>query len=315
MFNIGIKSEIYLWKKITLSIVFCISIGLINSYSQKKDYPEPEKITFSDFSADDDRSVCLWYRSLFSFPYAYSDGTSGARDYLFTLKNETYLRILLNKNDTSYKFFALHKSCNIIPKLNSIECYYLNNKEITSRSKGEESVLIINYFEKGYYFDLSSLKDNESNVIVDLKFTYTLKSKNEISCYIDRNNDYKYLYIRMDVPEIYKYKVRYDFDILTEEIKKPRDGPIIGWYPPSFVHMNVRFVNKRHIDLMMRPTTFPDGTPNNSTRYWSTGTFRCKVQAYIFKSIKYIDHQSDSTEDSIPTIISFHLAEINEIRE
>jgi hypothetical protein len=302
-------------KRLNLTIIICITLGLYNLNSQKIE--TPEKVTIADFESNGDSSVYLWYGSVFSFPYLGGDKGVGATDDLFSLKNETYLRILLNKSDTNFIFFELHKSSNCIPKLKSITCYYLNNNKITLISKGKDSVLIINYFEKGYYFDLSSLKDKESNVIVELQFTYTLKSKKEINFYMDRNEDYKNLYIRIDVPEIYKYKVRYDYDNLTEEIKKPRDGPTIGWYPdPSVIHLTgTRFIGKNTIDLMTRPRTLPNGTVSKAFHNIPIYAFCCKLQAYIFKSIKYIDHQSFSSTDSIPSIISFHLTEIHEIRE
>ena len=299
-------------KKQSLTIILCITIGLTNLYSQKKDYPEPEKVTVSDFSVDGDRSVCLWYRSLFSFPYAYSDSRVGAYDYLFSLKNETYMRILLNRNDTSFKFFALHKFYRSVPEIITVTCYYPDNKKITSgNNKGSESVLIINYFDKGCFFDLETLKDSTRNVIVDIKFKYPIFSKKEINFYTDKKLDYKFMYVRMDIPEIYKYYIDFDDKSLAEEIIKPHPGPIIGYGPKTakYGHL-ISSKNDWILSYNPQPRTI-NGHPNPF--YVLPIPYYCKLYSYIFQSKETNVSESEGTDDNFPAIVKFRLSKINEI--
>lgn len=302
-------------KRQSLTIIICIIIGLNNLYSQKIKNPEPEKVTISDFSADGDKSVCLWYRSIYSFPYFYSYRTSGALDYLFSVKNETYMRILLNRNDTSFKFFAIHKYYHSIPELITVTCYYLNNKKITSgKFKGTVSVLIINYFDKGCFLDLSSLKDNARNLIVDIKFTYPIFSKKEINFYLDKKLDYKFMYVRMDVPEIYKYNINFDDRSITEEISKPHPGPILGYAPPPGVWAkNFHFMSKYIWEKFFNsPNIAPDGTVLPRP-FGSPIPFYCMLNSYIFKSKGSFVSESDDPDDNFPAIIKLGLNKIDEI--
>ena len=299
-------------KKLILTIILCIIIGLNNLYSQKIKNPEPEIVTISDFSVDGDRSVCLWYRSLFSFPYAYSDSRAGAYDNVFSLKNETYMRILLNRNDTTFKFFALHKFNRSIPEITTVTCFYPDNKKIISGiNKGSESVLIINYFEKGCFFDLETLKDSTRNVIVDIKFEYPIFSKKEINSYYDKKLDYKFMYVRMDIPEIYKYKINYDNETLAIEIKKPIVGPIIGYGPLQGGDRSMRFTSRNHWNRLYNEPF--QNMPGLKRPYVSPHPYYIKLYPYIFKSNEYIISKCEDQDDNFPAIIKFKLSEINEI--
>ena len=297
-------------KRLILTIL-CI-IGL-NLYSQKIKDPKPEKVSISDFSVNGDRSVCLWYSSVFSFPYHYSDRSCGALDYLFSLKNEVYIRFLLNKKDTS---FAIAKFYNSIPELKTIVCYYLNeNKIISSPTKGD-SVLIINYFDKGCFLDLSSIIDTSRNMIVDLKYTYPIFSKKEINFYIDRKLDYKFLYIRIDVPEIYKYNINFVDSSLTMEISKPHAGPILGYGPPQgVIFENFHFMSKNSWEKSFNhpPPIAPDGRALSSIPKRLPPPYYCMINSFIFGSKTSFVVESVGQDDNFPAIIKLGLNKIDEI--
>ena len=300
-------------KRLNLTIILCIIIGLHYLYSQKIKDPKPEKVTIADFSTSGNKSICLWYSSVFSFPYYYSEKSSGARDYLFSLKNETYMRILLNRNDTS---FAINKFYNSIPELETIDCYYLNENIIISVPvKETDSVLITNYFDKGCFLNFSSLIDTARNMIVDLKYTYPIFSKKEINFYIDRNLEYKFLYIRMDVPEIYKYKINFVDSSFTMEISKPHAGPILGYGPPQgMIFENFHFMSKNSWEknFIHPPSIAPDGKVLSFPKRLPP-PYYCMINSYIFRSKTSFVFESVRSEDNYSAVIKLGLNQINEI--
>ena len=288
-------------KRLYLTIILCFTFGLNHLYSQKIKDPKPEKVTIADFSVNGDRSVCLWYSSVFFFPYSYSNSNCGAFDHLFSLKNETFMRILLNRKDTCSNLFAISNFYNSIPELQTINYYYLNEKKVLSGPLKElETVSIINYFDKGCFFDLSSLKDTAKNIIVDLIYTYPISSKKKINFYIDNKLEYKHLYIRMDIPEIYKYNVNFPDSSLTVEISKPHPGPVIGYSFSGATAISSkaywdRFVKNIFEDKNLNPQPIPA---------------YCLVNSFIFRSKKSFAVESVSLEDNFPSIIKLDLNKI-----
>jgi hypothetical protein len=297
--------------KLHLTILICVIFEFSDLYSQKAE--NPPKITINDFSVSANKSTCLWYRSVFSFPYSYSDGNSGASDDLFKLKNDIYIRILLNKNDTCLNFFAVHRFYESVPEINSLTFFYLNDKKIISTTIKTGAIAINNFFEKGYYVDLSTIKDPEKNLIVDLKLSVNIKSKHKINFYIDKNLDYKYLTIRMDIPEIYKYKINYDSIVLTEKISKPHSGPIIG-YDTQYSGIKIvgaHLVSKKFVDLANSPITTPTGSVYKPNRMFPP--FKIMLTTYTFNSKNYVFSSVDEIDKDFSSIVTFQLKEIKEI--
>lgn len=303
-------------KRLNLTIIIIITLGLNNLYSQIIKDPKPEKVTISDFSVSGNKSVCLWLRSVFSYAYNLPDNDVGAQDRYFSVKNETYIRILLNRNDTSCRFFAVHKFYKSIPKITAVTCFYPVNKIIASRNKIDPgSVLIINYFDKGCFFDLVALKDSTRNVIVDIKFIYPIFSKKEINFYIDEKLDYKFLYVRMVIPEIYKYNIDFDDSLLIEKVRKPFLEPLIGYGPVELSRTGGvprARVNQLHI--------IAKSTMDQLIAHWTKGLpdphlppYYCSVYPYIFRSKKPMNPGIENEDDNFPAIIKFNRSQINEI--
>lgn len=214
-------------KKLNLVFILFIASGLMNLFSQKTN--KTEKISVTDFLFKADKSAYLIYRSLFTFPYMENYNEAGALDKFFGLKNETFIRVFLNGNDTSLKFFAVPAFYKSKPELTSVTCYYLNRKKISLRKIKEPLPDLFISSDQGYFIDLYSFKNEDTNVIIDLNYTYSIDSKKEINVYIDNRMDYKFITIRLEVPEIYTYKVLYDKKCLSEEISKPYSGSTIGY--------------------------------------------------------------------------------------
>ena len=293
-------------KRLILTIFLCIIFGLNNLYSQKIKDLKPEKVTIADFSVIGNRSAYLWYSSIFSYPYSLPNNTCGARDCFFSVKNDTYIRILLNKNDTSSGLFALHKFYNSIPELIEVVSYYqVENEVISNNIKG---TTIINYYDKGCFFDLSTLRDITRNVIVDIKFSYPIFSRKEINFYRDKKLDYKSLYIRIDVPEIYKYNIEFDDGLLSYEITKPKSGrPIIGYIPIRGLISKSGFIslNSWNYVYNLLKTDVPI--------YQMPEPYYCNLYSHIFVSKEPIDSEIDNDDNNFSPIIEFRLDKINEI--
>lgn len=295
--------------RLNLIIFIFICIGLINVFSQK--ISNPEKVSISDFSIIGDKSVCFWYNSVISFPYAYSDRDCGAKDYLFSLENETYMRIILNRNDTSSMFLAVPKFYNSRPKLISASYYYLNNNDIVTQEIKDSRIKFVYYFDKGFYFDLSSFKGNDDNVIIDLQYSYPIESKKVIKISLDNKLNYKFIGMRLDIPEIYSYKFKYSQKYLTMKTDKQRRGPIIGWNATNVTSYS-HFSSKKWFDDLPKSIPTPDGQTMHINR--TLVPFLCNINPVTFNSKEFISIESDDAEDNFNEIVTLSLARINEIR-
>jgi hypothetical protein len=210
---------------------FLIILGSASTFSQKADSLPVPPVTASDFNCKGSKSVCLYYKSLFSYHYSLPYKEEGAWDMYYSMHNDTRVRILLNRNDTGSVFFAVHMSYMAVPEITSATSYRLDGGETTSfNTRRSPGILILNYYDKGCCFDLSSLKDSSENVIVDIKFTYPIFSKKEIGIYIDNNFEYRFMSIIMDIPEIYNYDMEFDDSLFTRKIRKSFSGATIGYY-------------------------------------------------------------------------------------
>jgi hypothetical protein len=287
---------------------FLIILSSASTFSQKAD--SLPSVTSSDFNCKGSKSLCLFYKSLFSYHYSLPYFIHGAFDKYYSLHNKTSVRILLNRNDTGSVFFAVHMSCMSVPEITSATSYRLNYKKVASNNiRRSPGILILNYYDKGCFFDLSSLKDSSENVIVDIKFTYPMFSKKEIGIYTDSNFEYRFMSVIMDIPEIYKYDTEFDDSLFTKERRRSLSGSIIGYYWHSNVPggpLGPDFFSKDFIDrYSAKKDNFPVGmisTPRYCTNYLNSVTSR-----------KPIASSSNNKESDFLAVIKFHLISIGEI--
>jgi hypothetical protein len=294
-------------------IILFMTYGL-NLYSQKLE--ALEKVTVEDFFVKGDKSLYLYYSTLFSFPFRENEKLVGAFDFRFLLKNETLTRILINKNDSTSKFFAVHSFYNSAPELISVRLFYNLNSKIIPHSLEYSKIKFIKA-DSGYFLDLSQIEKNDNNFIIDIRFAYYIKSKKKINFYLDRRIDYKSLLIRIDIPEIYIYDTVYNKKYLTCEQNKTHSGPIIGWSHPGL--RGTRFDSKAGMEKVqnLRKQSIKE-VQNLSNRVYDIPSVTynpcfCMIHPQSFKSLEYIVSDCDSG-DKYPAIITLSLKEINEIK-
>ena len=284
---------------------------MLTLFSQKTD--DPGKVSINDFAVPGTKSVYLYYRALLTFPYSLDDKMSGARDKFFSLKNETYMRILLNKRDTNFNFFITREYANTEPDMKSITCYSINKKKVSTRKIKESGNNFLTKVDPNYFMDLSSFRNNDDNVIIDIAYSFTINSKKEINFYMDRTRDYKLVIIKADIPEIYTYQTSYDEKCLTKEISEPHDGPPIGYLPPSgIILQNSRFITKSAVESFNRPDISPDGKAISHPPV-NIVPFNCMINTHVLKSKEYINAADDINIERFSTILTLSLLKIEEI--
>jgi hypothetical protein len=296
-------------KKQFYVISLFMSFGLISITSQNID--KPLDVLVNDFKVEGTRSIYLYYRSLFTFPYREDYKLAGARDWLFDLKNETYLRILLNNKDTSVKFFVIDRYYDFKPEIKSLTCYFLNNKKVFSNKINVKKTDLFIKEDQGYFMDLSAFKRIDKNVLIDVIFTYPIKSKKEINFYLDNRMDYKFLLIRIEVPEIYKYSISYERRYLIEEINKPRLGPTIGYTHPGM--RNSRFMSKYDNEEPYNRARESANKSNINIPPLILSPVQCFITPFNYKLIDYNFSESNDSIKNYPAILSLDLSMINEI--
>jgi hypothetical protein len=296
-------------KKLNLTIIILIILGLNDLYSQKIRDPEPEKIKISDLETNSTRSSCLRYSSVLSFRYSLPEMSTGAVDRYFSVKNETFMRILLNKHDTTSRFFILNEFYCSIPEIKNIVIYNIDLKKIVSRNvTGNDSVYLINYFDKGFYLDLSAFKDSTKNKVADIRFTNPVFSKKRFSFCIDSYLEYKYFIVKLDIPEIYKYHLDFDEENFINKIGRPYKGPFIGYGDSNVAPLEPSKIHELIIEEDSR-RGHPRGVPNsihNIRNY-------CNIRSYIFISKNHIVPGNKDPDNVLPEVINLTLDKINEI--
>jgi hypothetical protein len=296
-------------RKVRILLSFCLLLSSASTFSQKADSLPLPQVNPSDFNCKGGKSICLYYKSLFSYHYSLPYNDQGAWDMYYSMHNETRVRILLNKNDTCGVFFALHMSCMSVPEITSGISYRLDHKKVASNNiRRSPGILILNYYDKGCFFDLSSLKDSSENVIVDIKFTYPVFSKKEIGIYTDSNTEYRFMSIIMDIPEIYRYDTEFDDSLFTRKIRKSLSGAIIGYY---FYKDTPGPLPKTIISKFNADRLSPQ-IPKSPVRFITTPCY-CTNYINSFTSRKPIAPGSNDKECNFPALIKLHLKSIGEI--
>jgi len=284
---------------------FLILLSSASTFSQKADSLPLPSVTPSDFNCKGSKSVCLYYKSLFYYDYSLPDKDVGAWDLYYSMRNDTRVRILLNRNDTGSVFFAVHMSYMSVPKITSATAYRLVGGKATSFNiRRSSDILILNYYDKGCFFDLSSLKDRSENMIVDIQFKYPVFSKKEIGIYTDSNFEYRFMNIIMDIPEIYKYNTEFDDSLFTKKIRRS-SGAIIGYYFSDVPEPQPKTImSKFNVDRLVPQLI---NRPVSSRPYYYTNYLNS------FISRKSIGSSSNNIESNSRAVIKFHLISMWEI--
>lgn len=276
---------------IYLTIVF-ISISNY-TYSQKIKLPddvESKDFVISNFS----NPTVLCNKLLVTFPYRQNDGYAGALDKYFTLKAESFVRIIFNNRDSCLKLFVFPKSFEGI-KITSIKYYYKNTNSIATRKIKESSVMVTSD-NVGSYVDFSKIIQ-DSTVIIDMSFKAESKNKGNISFNLDRNIVYKDYDVQLFIPEIYSYHLEAIDNFLVSDVQRELLGPEIGYNPGT------------GIDGHLLPKVLADSFSNEfHTRYESV---RCKENLY---AIKMAPTCKELLYNSKKEIINFQLVKIDEIK-
>jgi hypothetical protein len=211
-------------------ILFWILISLYYlSYSQDTGH-EPD-VTISDFeSSNFDMPTILLYRVNITFPYKANFGTSGAYDKFFWVKTETFIRLALNKTNTSYCIVPNTGNSDQDIKLNSIRYYSYEHYSILQK-KFKLSDASLTLKDSGYSLSFKPFID--SIAIIDINLTSTSKSKDYISFKLDNNLIYRDFRLDIRIPEIYFYDIGIKDPCLVLKERKSSTGPVIGYFQPG----------------------------------------------------------------------------------
>lgn len=212
--------------------LFTITLLLISNLTYSQKLVKPEEITDKDFTfINFQTSTILLQNILISFPYHENNGTAGALDKYFSLRIESFIRILINKGDSCKKLIVLPKTFERGIRLNSIKYFYKNNNTISTR-KIKEADIITTADDMGFYFDFSKII-KDSLAVFDISFSSDSKSKENLLYYLDRNKIYKNFSAQIYIPEIYSYDIFPAESCFEINIKKELLGPKIGYKPTS----------------------------------------------------------------------------------
>jgi hypothetical protein len=132
---------------------------------------------------------------------------------------------LLSRNNSN--ILVVPKEYQTKPILETISYHYLDQNKVCVRKIKKSDLQFVNT-ELGYILDFSSIKI-DTTVIIDLKYYYEVKSKQELNFYFDKDMKYNDIKIELNIPEIYNYKIRYEENFFSMEIDEGNLGPEIGY--------------------------------------------------------------------------------------
>ncbi len=276
-------------KKISV-IIFALSL-LFSTCLYSQNLEKPKDIDLTDFNNASENSKVLFYRCSVFFPYRGDKFIAGAKDTLFDVRAEVYLRILLNKNDSNCNFLICPKEYDQKPKFRLFKFNTTDQRMIISKKIKDSELEFVNT-EIGLFLNLTSFK-KDNNAIIDIKYAFTIKSKEAINFYLDANREYKDGQVEIDIPEIYKYSVNTDSRFIIDPVKKEKTGPFVGF---RGFNGSGELVGSYWVEHF--------GSSSNFQRV------ECKLNSFLFQ---FKENCFSDSEESMQGIINLVLEKINEI--
>jgi hypothetical protein len=208
-----------------LIIIAFLSICSL-SFSQK--LKRPDKVTYADFVPSNFKSPTILCNLIqITFPFSPGNINAGALDRYFSLRIESFIRIVFNKDDSCKKLLILPKTFENGIKINSIEYYYKKNNKISTRKIKVTDIEIVTD-NTGYNLDFSKILQ-DSSMILDINFSSNSKNKSIFTLCIDNNKIYKDFNAQIYIPEIYSYNSITSDSCILENGNTEFPGPIIGY--------------------------------------------------------------------------------------
>lgn len=273
--------------------IYCttiLTILIFNPFVFSQRLSKPEKLTEKHFMLKSPKyPLIIQDDNLITYPFHYNNNTTGALDKYFSLKVESFLRILVKQSD----------SCNLLVlpiiyenglKIKSIKYNYLKDKKITERKVIESDISQITT-EKGYFLDFSKVIQ-DSSVIIDIYIHAESKNKQKLLFLIDKDITYKSYSIQLYIPRIYKYNEGFD-TCLSTKFEKDLRGPFIGY--------------DNGVDNGLLSEVLAEGFSKQFGRKYKP--VYCKIDYFSFTS----NTICPETFDKIKELVNYSLININEI--
>lgn len=213
-------------------ILFFLVFNNFLLLSQKLE--KPNSISIIDFdSSNFSRATVLNNNILVTFPYKIDNGEAGALDKLFSLRIEGVIRICLPKNESMESIAIIPAIYGQEPIVKSILMYYQTGNSITTEKLKTKDLKV--FKDSIYYYCSLSNLGIVNNTVIDLFFTCntSLKQAKEIITFrLIRNLVYKDFNVQVLIPEIYYYTDILNEHLVTIEVGKTYNGPLIGYRNP-----------------------------------------------------------------------------------
>lgn len=265
-------------------------ILIFNSFAFSQRLSKPEKLTEKHFMLKSSKHpLIIQDDNLITFPYHFDTNNIGALDMYFSLKVESFLRLLVNKSD-SCKLLILPVTYENGLKIKSVKYHYFKNKNISERKINVSDISQLTT-EKGYFLDFSKVIQ-DSSAIIDIFLNSESKNKQKLLIILDKEKTYKSYTIQMYIPRIYRYKEGFD-KCLSTKIEKDFRGPIIGY------------------DNGIDNGLLSEGLAKVFSKQFGTEykPVYCKIDYFSFTS----NTICPETFDNIKELVNYSLTSINEI--
>ena len=263
---------------------------IFNSFAFSQRLSKPEKLTEKHFMLKSSKHpLIIQDDNLITFPYHFDTNNIGALDMYFSLKVESFLRLLVNKSD-SCKLLILPVTYENGLKIKSVKYHYFKNKNISERKINVSDISQLTT-EKGYFLDFSKVIQ-DSSAIIDIFLNSESKNKQKLLIILDKEKTYKSYTIQMYIPRIYRYKEGFD-KCLSTKIEKDFRGPIIGY------------------DNGIDNGLLSEGLAKVFSKQFGTEykPVYCKIDYFSFTS----NTICPETFDNIKELVNYSLTSINEI--